>query len=38
MDKKTVAISDSTDIVINIAEILFNVLSSNKTQRFNSFG
>jgi hypothetical protein len=31
IDKKTAAVSDSTDIVVNIADILFNVSSSNKT-------
>ena len=31
IDKKTAAVSDSTDIVINIADIFFNVPSSNKT-------
>ena len=31
IDKKTAAVSDSRDIVVNIADILFNVSSSNKT-------
>jgi hypothetical protein len=29
IDKKTAAVNDSTDIVINTADILFNLLSSN---------
>jgi hypothetical protein len=31
IDKKTAAVSDSTDMVVKIADILFNVSSSNKT-------